>query len=91
VLADVEVAGLDDRFIGRRLPVRLPIGAREVLLVPETALERHSGLDFVTVEAAGHQVQRAVVPGRIFPRDGVQWVEVLSGLNAGDMVVTTHE
>ena len=93
VLADVEVAGLDDRFIGRRIPVRLPVGQAEALLVPETALGRHGGLDFVTVAVTGtdDSVQRVVVPGRTILRDGVAWVEILSGLSVGDKVQVSHD
>ncbi|MHC0053483.1 efflux RND transporter periplasmic adaptor subunit [Actibacterium sp. D379-3] len=88
VLADVEVAGLDDRFIGRRVPVRLPVGAHDALLVPSGAVARLDGLDFVTVQTDAGAVRRTVVPGRDVMRDGQLWVEILSGLRAGDMVVT---
>ncbi len=47
VQADVEVEDLDPRFVGRRIPVRLPVGERSALLVPEAALEQVGGLDFV--------------------------------------------
>lgn len=88
VLADVEVAGLDGRFVGRRLPVRLPVGTRQALLVPVDALSRQAGLDFVTVEGPGGPVQRAVVPGERVRHDGADWQEILSGLAPGDRVVT---
>lgn len=91
VLADVEVDGLDGRFIGRRVPVRVPVGAHDALLVPQSALSQQSGLDFVTVEAGEHGVQRTVVPGDVIMQDGVAMVEILSGLRAGDKLVTEHE
>ena len=86
--ADVEVDGLDPRFVGRRLPVRLPVGERDALLVPEAALERHGGLDFLTVVADdGAERRRAVVPGRSVQRDGAMWREILTGLDANESVV----
>lgn len=92
VQADVEVEGLEARFVGRRLPVRLPVGERMALLVPEAALTREGGLDFVTVETAeGEELRRAVVPGGTVMRDGEAWREILTGLGAGDRVVIDHE
>jgi RND family efflux transporter MFP subunit len=84
VVADVEVAGLPERFVDARVLVRLPVGARNALLVPETALVTRGGLDFVAVEGAG---LRAVVPGAEVEIDGVAMIEVLTGLKAGDAVM----
>ncbi|MCB1440025.1 MAG: efflux RND transporter periplasmic adaptor subunit [Nitratireductor sp.] len=86
--ADVEVDGLDARYVGRRVPVRLPVGEREALLVPETALRQNGGLDYVTVAESDGEVQRIVVPGETVKRDGSEWREILTGLSVGDVVVT---
>jgi RND family efflux transporter MFP subunit len=91
VQADVEVEGLDASFVGRRLPVRLPVGERQAILVPDGVLIRAGGLDFVTVQTAGGPVERAVVPGETVERDGAAWREILTGLSAGDVVVTGDE
>ena len=91
VQADVEVEGLESRFVGRRLPVRLPVGTRDAILVPATAIDRAAGLDFVTVDSEGVQTQRLVVPGGLLQRDGKPWREILSGLVAGDLVVINDE
>lgn len=88
VEADVDVDGLDNRFIGRRLPVRLPIGTRNALLIPETALSQHGGLDFVTVITDGVDQRHVVVPGAAIQRNGEAWREVLTGLAPGDEVKT---
>lgn len=91
VLADVEVPGLNDRFVGRRVPVRLPIGEREALLVPETAVEMHGGIDFVTIEVNGKEQRRAVVLGAEIERGGEVWKEILTGVSAGEKLVNNHE
>ncbi len=91
VLVDVEVAGLDARYIGRRVPVRLPIGTRQALLVPAGALSTRSGLDYITVEAADGPLTRVVVPGDTVQHDGEAWREILTGLAPGDRVVTPDE
>jgi RND family efflux transporter MFP subunit len=89
--ADVEVEGLDPRFVGLRVPVRLPVGQRMAILVPQAALSRVGGLDFVTVQGPDGPVRRAVVPGAAVARDGAEMREILSGLQPGDVVVTPDE
>lgn len=89
VVADVEVADLSDRFVDARVLVRLPVGQHQALLVPMTALVTRSGLDFVAVETDGGTAFRTVVPGDRVLRDGVEQVEILSGLMAGDRILAT--
>lgn len=84
VVADVEVEGLTDRFVDARVLVRLPVGERDALMVPEAALVTRGGLDFVAVEGVG---LRAVVPGARVMVDGAAMVEVLTGLKTGDAVL----
>jgi RND family efflux transporter MFP subunit len=88
VIADVEVEGASDRFVDARVLVRLPMGERSALLVPATALVSRAGLDFVQVETSSGPLLRAVVPGSRTETDAGEMVEVLSGLVAGDRVVT---
>ena len=87
VIADVEVADLPETFVDARVLVRLPVGSREALMVPTEAVKTVSGLDFVTIRHGVGTVQRAVVLGGSDNRDGVEMVEVLTGLNAGDVVI----
>jgi hypothetical protein len=83
VTADVEVAELPDAFVNARVPVELPVGERQALLVPAAAVTSRSGLDFVTVMENGAEVARAVVLGEpVGDR-----VEVLTGLRPGDEIV----
>lgn len=87
VQADVEVEGLDARFVGRRIPVRLPVAEREAILVPDRAIATRGGLDFVEVQTADGPLARVVVLGAAIERDGETWREILTGLSAGDTVV----
>ena len=91
VVADVEIDGLPDNYIGARMLVRLPVGSREALMVPTTAIETRDGLDFVAVETPEGAVLRIVVPGHHEVQSGVEMVEILSGLQAGDLVVSAAE
>ncbi len=83
VTADVEVADLPGAFVNARVPVELPVGERQALLVPVAAVTTRSGIDFVTVMEGGAEVPRAVVTGEPM----ADRVEVLTGLAAGDEVV----
>ncbi len=91
VVADVEVADLPDTFVDARVLVRLAVDTRPALLVPETAVHTRSGLDFVEVNEAAGPMMRAVVLGQQQVIDGVAMIEVMSGLAAGDRMVTANE
>ena len=88
VIADVEVDGLDGAFIDARVLVRVPIGQRDALMVPQAAVSTRSGIDFVAVQSGEAVVQRAVVLGDAITLDGTPFIEVLTGLAAGDEVLT---
>lgn len=84
VVADVEVDGLSDAFVDARVLVRLPVGTHEALMVPVTALTTTAGLDYISANNA----MRVVVPGSHEVIGGVEMVEILSGLQAGDVIET---
>lgn len=87
VVADVEVPNLSNAFVDARVLVRIPVGTRAGLVIPTEALITRSGLDFVAVKAQGETSLRSVVPGEA--HDGM--VEILTGLTAGDVIVTGFE
>ncbi len=88
VIADVEVDDLDTDFIDARVLVQLPVAERSALLVPASAVATRSGIDFVRIAAAGAEVERAVVTGERTTRPDGDFVEILTGIVAGDVVVT---
>lgn len=88
MIADVEMSGASDRFVDARVLVRLPIAERSALMIPASALISQAGLDFVQVDTAQGPVLRAVVPGGHSGTDTGDMVEILSGLVAGDHVIT---
>ncbi|NBZ89936.1 efflux RND transporter periplasmic adaptor subunit [Stagnihabitans tardus] len=87
VQADVELQGLSDAFVDARVLVRLPMGQRQALVVPAAAIQTRAGLDFVTVQGASGPLARAVVPGENLVIQGAPMVEILSGLEPGDVLV----
>lgn len=84
VIADVEVRGLGDFFVGERTLVWVPVARRQVLSVPAAAVATRSGIDYVTL-AGGTDV--AVIVGETFDVEGKPRVEIMSGLVAGDTVI----
>ncbi|WP_246740949.1 efflux RND transporter periplasmic adaptor subunit [Mesorhizobium sp. NZP2298] len=87
VIADVEVDNLDTNFIDARVLVELPVAERSALLVPASAIATRSGIDFVRVTVGGTQAERAVVTGERTKRADGDYVEILTGLAAGDVVI----
>lgn len=87
VIADVELANLPDTFLDARMLVHLPVGQRSALMVPVTAITSNAGLDFVSVAETAGTMQRSVVLGEHVQVAGVELVEILSGLLAGDHVL----
>lgn len=87
VTADVEVADLDAAFVDARVLVRLPLAKRDAIRIPSDLVRTHSGLDFVTIEQNGARIVRTVVPGAHTTVDGVDMVEIVTGLNGGETVV----
>ena len=87
VLADVEVEGLGDFFVGERTRVWIPVAERTVISVPEPAIVSRYGIDYVKVVGAAGEVDVPVIAGASFDEAGTRKVEILSGLTAGDKVV----
>lgn len=91
VTADVEIEGLSDSFVGARLLVRLPVAEREALVVPQASIVTRTGLDFVGLSTPDGVALRSIVPGELHQIDGMAMVEVISGLQQGDIVVPAAE
>jgi len=87
VLADVEVGGLGDYFVGERTRVWIPVGRRSAILVPVEAVTSRHGVDYVRIVGDGGEIEVAVILGETFDEDGGRKVEVLTGLNEGDRVI----
>ena len=87
VIADVVVEKLDTAYVNARVLVEVPVGERQAILVPATALSTRSGLDFITASNGGKDAARTVVTGEKSTIDGKPMVEILTGLSTGDMVV----
>lgn len=82
VIADVKVDGLSGYFVGERVRVFISTGVRDGFLVPADFLYRRFGLTYAKLKDGNETV---VQPGQSFA-DGT--VEILSGLKAGDVLVT---
>ncbi len=87
VTVDVAVEGLSDSFIGKRVLVRIPIGTRPAIVVPQEAIRRRAGLDLVTIKVADGEQSVTVVPGPMVDTPKGPMREILSGLRAADTVI----
>jgi RND family efflux transporter MFP subunit len=84
VVADAEVEGLGDFFVGERVRVTIAAEHRPAVVIPASFLIAGPGVDLVRL-ASG-----AVVPVQRGPArevDGQPGVEILSGLVPGDVLV----
>jgi RND family efflux transporter MFP subunit len=92
VIADVEVPGLSDSFVNKRVLVRLPVDERAALVVPEAALITRAGLDYLRISGGEDgTLLRTVLPGQRHVIDGRPMVEIVTGLNPGETVVIGNE
>jgi membrane fusion protein, multidrug efflux system len=81
VIADVDVEGLGDYFVGERARVYVTTGRRETILAPREAVYRRAGVDFVRLKSGAEIVVQT-------GEQRAEGVEILSGLSDGDVVVT---
>lgn len=81
VIADVEVAGLGDYFVGERTRVYVKTGERTALFVPAAALTTRAGIDYLHLKSGADIVVQT-------GETRAEGVEILSGLADGDVVVT---
>lgn len=88
VLADVEVDGLGDFFVGERTLVWVPVDRRDAIAVPPDAITTRFGIDYVKVRSAGGgSLDVAVIAGDRYLTEKGPRVEILSGLAEGDTVL----
>ena len=84
VIADVDVSGLGDYFVGERTRVYIDTGKRKTIEVPANYVYRRAGVNYVKL-ADGDEI--VVQPGETHDDKGVKSVEILSGLTDGDRIV----
>jgi RND family efflux transporter MFP subunit len=88
VVADANVAGLGDYFVGERIRVRVSSGERTSVIVPASFIVTRFGIDYARVRQGNTVIDVPVQRGREQPRpDMPDALEILSGLKAGDVLV----
>ncbi len=89
VVADAQVSGLGDYFVGERVLVRISVGKRRTIVIPRAFTFTRYGIDYARVaEKVGEPVEVVIQLGRPVKTDkGTKDVEVLSGLKPGDELV----
>jgi RND family efflux transporter MFP subunit len=88
VVADAQVKGLGDYFVGERIRVWVSSGERESIIVPAKFIITRFGIDYARVRQAKAVIDVPVQRGRELPRpDMPDALEILSGLKPGDVLV----
>ncbi|QDX27298.1 efflux RND transporter periplasmic adaptor subunit [Sphingomonas suaedae] len=84
VRADVALAGLTTDLVGRRVGVRVALGSRSGIAVPQRFVTTRFGTDYVLL--LGKDGRTSLVPVQTAPIPGSDSVEILSGVAPGDVV-----
>ena len=89
VVADANVEGLGDYFVGERIRVWVSGGERVAFIVPSGFITTRFGIDYARVQSPDGTIAEVPVQrGRELPRpDEKDGIEILSGLRAGDRLV----
>jgi multidrug efflux pump subunit AcrA (membrane-fusion protein) len=88
VIADAAVANLGDYFVGERIRVWVSAGERDSTIVPGVFITTRFGIDYARVRKGNETIEVPVQRGRVLPRpDMPDALEILSGLNSGDVLV----
>ena len=88
VVADAQVKGLGDYFVGERIRVWVSGGERESITVPASFIVTRFGIDYARVRQGSTVIDVPVQRGREQPRpDMPDALEILSGLKPGDVLV----
>ena len=85
VTADVDMPGMDNTLIGRRVATRVETGTRKALLVPAAYVTNRYGIDYVTILAKDGTAAQVPVQTAASPEPGR--LEILSGASAGDTLI----
>jgi membrane fusion protein, multidrug efflux system len=81
VIADVDVSGLGDYFVGERTRVYIDTGTRRTIIVPASYVYRRAGVNYARLVSGDELV---VQPGETRDDSDVRGVEILAGLKDGD-------
>jgi RND family efflux transporter MFP subunit len=88
VVADAQVDGLGDYFVGERIRVWVSSGERDTVVVPSSFIVTRFGIDYARIRKGNDVIDVPVQRGRDLPRpDMPDALEILSGLKSGDVLV----
>lgn len=85
VLIDVDMPGVDNRLIGRRVAAKVETGVRRALLVPAQYVTNRYGIDYVTIIEKDGSTSQVPVQTTASAEPGK--IELLSGAATGDTLI----
>ena len=88
MLADADVEGLGDFFVGQRVRVWIGAGARNAFVIPAAFVQTSAGLDYVHIGQAKDSIAVPVQRGVERPTPEMpDGLEILTGLRDGDTLI----
>ena len=89
VVADANVSGLGDYFVGERVRVWVSAGQRRAIVVPSDLIATRYGIDYARIWTPSEgSFDVPVQRGQAFPRPQLpNGIEILSGLKPGDRLL----
>jgi RND family efflux transporter MFP subunit len=88
IVLDIDASGLDGGFVGMRVSVRVPIGARESIFVPSRFVTTRYGVDYVRLMSESSGIQDVPVQiGSVMTAADGALTEILAGLRPGDRII----
>lgn len=88
VIADAEVSGLGNYFVGERTLVWISAGKRKRIVIPRDLTFKRFGLDYVRLATSGKPIDIVVQLGQpTVTETKSKVIEVLAGLKPGDKLV----
>ena len=87
ITVDLERGSLAQTFAGERVMARVVVGKRQAIVVPRDYVTTRFGVDYVSLVSENGQLDIPVQTGQtVRLADGIDAVEVLSGLRPGDQI-----
>lgn len=77
-----------EKFIGATTNVLVPLGQKQAIIIPQNYVINRQGNDFVRILQNGKALEIPIECGSIKTNNGV---EILSGLNVGDIIVAPQK
>lgn len=92
VMADADAPNLSGYFVGQRVRVLISTDQRSTFVIPSSYITTRSGIDYVSLKKPDGALDVPVQRGQLHPLPNMaDGIEILSGLQDGDILLTRGE